>query len=250
VNASTQSKTQSKRTKYFAEERVLPAAEKRRLYRISTILISVGLLGFLLALGGVLLWDAATTIDAPIDEWMKERRTDVITSIMIWLAIVYGPIALPIIVLVIVVAWTVRSRHAWRPLLLAAGTLTGVALALTITRLVGRERPPVDLMLFGADHTFSFPSGHVLGACNFMLLLTYLVFSRRENRGLGAAVFGIVAILIVATAVSRVYLGYHWTTDSLASVSLSLVILGVVMAVDTRHTVRVSEEPRAADRTA
>ena len=36
-------------------------------------------------------------------------------------------------------------------------------------------------MLFGADHTFSFPSGHVLGACDFLLVGTFLIFSRREN---------------------------------------------------------------------
>jgi membrane-associated phospholipid phosphatase len=47
----------------------------------------------------------------------------------------------------------------------------------------------------------------------------------------------------MATAVSRLYLGYHWATDALASVSLSLVILGAVIDLDTHRTVRVSEAP-------
>ena len=62
--------------------------------------------------------------------------------------------------------------------------------------------------------------------------------------------FIVVGLLIVAAAVSRIYLGYHWTTDALASISLSLVILGAVIAVDTHHTVRVSEVPQPAGRPA
>lgn len=234
----------------MAEKRFLPASAKRNLYIISAVLGVVGLVGFAVMLAGVLLHGGATAIDAPVEAWLRASRTDVLTGIMIWLAIVFGPIALPIIVLVIVVVWSIAAKHVWRPLLLAAGTLTGVALALTITHLVGRQRPPVDLMLFGPDHSFSFPSGHVLGACNFMLLLTYLILSRRSNPRTSVAVFVVVGLLIVAAAASRIYLGYHWTTDALASVTLSLVILGAVIAVDTHHTVRISEEPASGGRLA
>jgi undecaprenyl-diphosphatase len=158
---------------------------------------------------------------------------------MIVLAVVFGPIGLPIIILVVIVAWTIAARHAWRPLLLAGGTLTGLIIVQIITRLVGRHRPPLNLMLFGTDSTFSFPSGHVLGACDFLLILTYLVYSRRNSRRMAVLAFAVAAILILAAAFSRVYLGYHWATDALGSIALSLVILGAVIAVDTRRTVRV-----------
>jgi membrane-associated phospholipid phosphatase len=194
-------------------------------------------------LRGVLLRDAPSTIDAPIQGWLNGGRTDVLTGIMVGLTIVFGPVALPLIILVVVVTWGIVAKHVWRPLLLAAGTLTGVILTQIITRAVGRQRPSTDLMLFGPDSTFSFPSGHVLGAANFLLLLTYLVFSRRSNPRARAAVFVVVGLLILATAVSRLYLGYHWATDALASMSLSLVILGAVIAFDTHRTVRVSEAP-------
>ena len=227
----------------MAEERFLPYRAKRNLYIIAAALGSIGLLAFVVILRGVLLHDAQATIDAPIAEWLSNGRTDLITGIMIGLAIGFGPVALPLVILVIVVTWSIVAKHLWRPLLLAAGTSTGVILALTISHAVGRSRPPTDLMLFGADYTFSFPSGHVLGACNFMLLLTYLLVSRRSNPRAATTVFVLVGLFIAAVAVSRVYLGYHWATDALASVSLSLVILGAVIAIDTHHTVRISEAP-------
>ena len=235
------SSIQTFREKHFTESRFLPASTRRGFYILAAVLGGLGLLSFAVILAGVLFWGATTTVDAPIEEWLRTSRTDFLTGIMIGIAIVFGPIALPIIVLVVVVVWSIVTKHFWRPLLLAAGTLTGVILALTITHLVGRERPPVDLMLFGPDHTFSFPSGHVLGACNFLLLMAYLIFSRRNNPRAGTAVFVVVGLLIVAVALSRVYLGYHWATDALASVALSLIILGAVIAVDTHHAVRVSE---------
>jgi undecaprenyl-diphosphatase len=161
---------------------------------------------------------------------------------MIFLAVVFGPIALPIIVLVVVVAWGFAAKHAWRPILLASAMLTGVIISQIILQIVRRSRPPVDQMLFGIDHTFSFPSGHVLGACDFLLVGAFLIFSRRKNTR--AAVWGFVGagFGIFLAALSRLYLGYHWLSDALASVSLSLIILGGVIAVDTWRTARVPGE--------
>ena len=161
---------------------------------------------------------------------------------MIFLAIIFGPVALPIIILVITVAWGFRAKHAWRPILLAGAMLTGVILAQIIGRTVGRERPPVDLMLFGEDFTFSFPSGHVLGASDFLLVTAFLVFSRRRNSASAVVAFVVAGIGIFLSAVSRLYLGYHWVTDTMASVSISLVVLGAVIALDTWRTARTPGE--------
>jgi undecaprenyl-diphosphatase len=69
-----------------------------------------------------------------------------------------------------------------------------------------------------------------------------LIYSRRKNRK--SAVFGFIGagIGIVLASLSRLYLGYHWLSDALASVSLSLVILGGVIALDTWRTARIPGE--------
>ncbi|TQJ33930.1 undecaprenyl-diphosphatase [Arthrobacter sp. SLBN-122] len=225
------------------EERYLDPADRRALYRTSIILAVVGVALFIATLISVVQADGLSAADVPVHDWLLTTRSGAVTAIMIFLAVFFGPIALPIIVLVVILVWGFAAKHAWRPILLASAMLTGVIISQIILHIVQRSRPPVDQMLFGADQTFSFPSGHVLGACDFLLVGTYLIFSRRRNPR--AAVFGFVGagIGIVLAVVSRLYLGYHWTTDAFASFSLSLLILGGVIALDTWRTARIPGEP-------
>jgi undecaprenyl-diphosphatase len=116
--------------------------------------------------------------------------------------------------------------------------LTGVILAQIIAPVIGRSRPPIDLMLFGTDHSFSFPSGHVLGAADFVLVFTYLIVSRHPSRRAVIVGVSIALLCIGLAAISRLYLGYHWATDALASIAIALVVLGSVIAWDTRHASR------------
>jgi len=224
------------------ETRTLEPAARRRLYLLAVAVAGLGFACFTVVLLSVLNRDGLTVIDAPVQAWLSDWRSSALTAVMIGLAVVFGPIALPIILLILTVAWGIVRKHAWRPLLLAAAMLTGVVLAQIIGHSVDRQRPPMELMLFGPDPSFSFPSGHVLGAADFVLLTVYLVVSRRPGIRAPIIGFSIAAVCIAAAAISRVYLGYHWATDALASVSLSLVILGCVIAVDTWRTVRIPGE--------
>ena len=227
--------------RYVVETRELDAGSRHILRVTAVACMGTGAVFFTLTLLSVLGAGGVTTIDVPVQEWLLEARSPVLTTVMIVLAVVFGPIALPMIVLVVCVGWGLLTRHAWRPLLLAGAMATGVVLAQIIGRTIGRERPPIDLMLYGTDLTFSFPSGHVLGAADFLLVTAYLVLSRRSSVraiGLGLA---LAVVGVVLAALSRLYLGYHWTTDALASVSISLVVVGCVIAIDTWRTVRVVE---------
>ena len=229
--------------KFVVEERYMDAGARRNLYRIAVGLMVLGAVLFTFILVSVLQHGGISVVDEPVRSWLVTLRGEPTTTIMIILAIVFGPIGLPIIILVVTVAWGLLAKHAWRPMVLAGAMLTGVILAQLIGRTVERHRPPVDLMLFGADSTFSFPSGHVLGACDFLLVTTFLVFSRRKNPKAAVAGFVVAGIGIFFAAVSRLYLGYHWTTDALASLSISFVILGAVILLDTWRTARIPGEP-------
>jgi len=228
--------------KFVVEERYMDVEARRSLYRTAVGLMVVGAVLFTFILVSVLQHGGISVVDEPVRSWLVTLRGEPTTTIMIILAIVFGPIGLPIIILVVTVAWGLLAKHAWRPMVLAGAMLTGVILAQLIGRTVERHRPPVDLMLFGADSTFSFPSGHVLGACDFLLVTTFLVFSRRKNPKAAVVGFVVAGIGIFFAAVSRLYLGYHWTTDALASLSISFVILGAVIMLDTWRTARIPGE--------
>jgi membrane-associated phospholipid phosphatase len=228
--------------KFVVEEHYMDARARKGLYATAVVLAVVGAAIFFVTLAGVLQHDGLASSDESARRWLLTTRSDVLTVVMIILAVIFGPVGLPIIVLVVTVAWGILARHAWRPILLAAAMLTGVGLAQLIGHAVRRGRPPVDLMLFGADHTFSFPSGHVLGASDFLLVSTFLVFSRRKHPKTTVAGFIVAIIGVILAAVSRLYLGYHWVSDAVASVSLSLVVLGAVIAVDTWRTARIPGE--------
>lgn len=215
---------------------------RRGLYRTAAILAVAGTSLFVLVLASVLLESGLASIDEPLRDRLVDTRSDAATWIMRFLAVVFGPVALPVIVVVVNVAWAFAARHAWRPILLGAGMLTGVVVSQIILHLVDRSRPPAELMLFGIDRTFSFPSGHVLGACNFLLIGAYLITSRSQRTGTGVTCFALAVAGIVLAALSRLYLGYHWFTDAVASLSLALVILGGVMALDTWRTARIPGE--------
>ena len=225
--------------RFLVEERVVPASAKRNLYIIAIVLIAAGLSAFLFIFDSVLEADDISTVDAPVEQWLDTSHADWVTSVMTVISIVFGPIAMPIIILVTTVTWGIVAKHAWRPLLLAGGMLLGVIIVQVLAPVIARERPPVGDMMLEIDHTSSFPSGHVMGVADFLFITTYLVFSRHRRPVITVLAFVVASAVVLLTAACRIYLGYHWATDALASIALSLVVLGMVIAVDTWRTVRV-----------
>lgn len=231
------------RDKFTTEERYVSEPVRKRLYVTAYTLMVVGSVLFAALVFQVVNKVGIVSLDGPAETWFVSIRTPFLTALDKVLAVVFGPVALPIIIVVLTVLWTVFAKHAWRPLVLAAAMTLGVVLIQIITRLVQRPRPPVDGMLMGKDSTFSFPSGHVSGTTNFFLLMPYLLISRKPTRP-RVAVGVVVAVIGTSSQVfSRLYLGYHWLSDTLASICLATVILGLVIAIDTRRTVRIPGEP-------
>jgi undecaprenyl-diphosphatase len=224
-------------------ERYVAPRSQKVLYVIAVILAVVGAGSFFLILAEVKQKIDLATVDETVSSWFVSQRSPAATTVMGVLATIFGPIVMPIIVAAVTGIWIIRARKLWRPLLLAGAMLTGVLLAQVITRLVERPRPPMDLMVLGADSTYSFPSGHVLGASDFLLVGAFLVFSRRRRIGAVIAGFSAAVAGIASQAISRLYLGYHWLTDVLASVSLSLIILAAVIALDTWRTTKALPGP-------
>jgi undecaprenyl-diphosphatase len=108
-----------------------------------------------------------------------------------------------------------------------AGEASGVAIG---KALVGRPRPPERIWLTLA-HGSSWPSGHTAVAVvvfGTLALATSQIVGRRSVRVLAWA---LAALVSVAVAYSRVELGVHWCTDTIASLLFVTGWLAMVVVV-------------------
>ncbi|MEB0014882.1 hypothetical protein QN416_25115, partial [Glaciimonas sp. Cout2] len=71
----------------------------------SIVLVGFGVVCFTAILASVLQHNGLTVVDAPVQDWLFGMRSPTLTAIMIGLAIVFGPVALPILLLVVCVVW-------------------------------------------------------------------------------------------------------------------------------------------------
>ncbi len=186
--------------------------------------------------------------DQPILLWMFDHRDLFLTQLALGITTLASPLSLTVISLVIFIIW-VALRHEWQRPLLFIGSLGFTAiLSLSIKCLTMVLRPAQIYMIAPFETDYSFPSGHTLGAMVFLLVLGYLIYSRdfTPKRLCVWSIFALVGATI--TALSRLYLGYHWLTDTVASFGVSLIILSGVIFVDEttrKFNTRSEQSPHA-----
>lgn len=195
------------------------------------LLVAIGVGAFLGIFDAVREQDDLALLDEPVLGWFVDRRTGISTTLLTGVTNAFGPVVLPIVVALGCLVWA-RLAKKWRdPALLVGAMLLSTGVSVLIKAVVARPRPADELMTVpGVESSFSFPSGHTIGAATLVLVSGYLIWSRHHT-GLRLTIWAVASVVVVAlVAVSRLYLGYHFVTDVLAAVSLALAVLGVVVA--------------------
>ena len=140
------------------------------------------------------------------------------------------------------------NRRAW---VLAVAAFAGGLWYPIIVNLVNRPRPAAGEILRVTEHpgSTSFPSGHLIfitiSAAVLMLCIGHR-FLPRWARPIGWA---LVAALVLAVGLDRIYVGAHWPTDVLAGVLIALGWLALVASI-RRISDRVLVHDRAASQSA
>ncbi len=196
---------------------------------ISMMVLSVAGIGWIL--DGVREGGDLSSWDGPTLSWLVGHRESALTAALTAVTTIGGEVVLATVALVTVLLLAGRRRRA-EAFLLAAALGSAEALSLVLKHVVGRVRPPADVVVGPVEHTLSFPSGHTIGTATFTLALAYLWWRSRPSRkrvwlGLGAA-----AVPTSAMATSRLYLGDHWLTDVVASIVLSVGVMAGVVLLD------------------
>lgn len=193
----------------------------------------------------VAMWHSVVTqadfarFDQPVLAYLSGHRSASETSVMEVITQLLAPISFALLVMAGCVAWYLRRRQSWRPLLLLAAMVIATVTSVVMKHFVARSRPPHALMVAPFELDYSFPSGHTIAIATFVFTLSYLLYSRRVALSRVVAWLLGGATLIAVVALSRLYLGYHWITDVTASIGLALIIMALIILVDTYAPARL-----------
>lgn len=78
--------------------------------------------------------------------------------------------------------------------------------------------------------SYSFPSGHAASSVVVFGLLAYMAWKLLPHPW-GAVVAGIIAVIIIAIGISRIYLGAHYPSDVLGGWVVGLIGLAIIIWV-------------------
>jgi len=184
-------------------------------------------------------------LDPRVHGWVLAHQLG--WSTRVWQAVTWaGSNAVVVPLLVIAAILACRSRRSWRPAAAVSVVYaTTLLLHAGVGELVHRHRPPAAGWLTGASG-WSYPSGHTIQATVAYGVLLVLLAPRRTKRVQAMLTCGYVRI-VLGVAAGRVYLGVHWLTDVLGSMSLGLALLavwGVVRLTSDRRGLTETRAPR------
>lgn len=171
-------------------------------------------------------------VDYQVAQWMTTHRTPFVTGVMEIITNALSPIGFALMVIITSLVWMWRKKEFWRPSLLLGAMAAAFVIAAFVKASVGRIRPPIEYMIAPFELDFAFPSGHTIGIATFALVIGYLIYSRRKSVAVLMSWLTLTVAATVLVAISRMYLGYHWFSDTLAATSLAAIILAAVILID------------------
>jgi undecaprenyl-diphosphatase len=193
------------------------------LRRLAVLLgIFVGLCGVAI-LAGRLLFGQPVQLETRFLHWLGSIRTDPLNTLGQRVTFLGSTLWLLGVSLVVGSGLLLKRRTADAAILLAAG-IGSSAITNLVKVLVARPRPGVVPHL-AVTSTLSFPSGHACSsAAVYMALALVLPASHLHRRVAMTA----AALLAMAIAFSRVYLGVHYPSDVLAGLALGWLWVAAV----------------------
>lgn len=197
------------------------------------LMSALGVWLFVEILDAVLERDSFTGVDESLATWLPAHRFAWLTTTLTVITNIFGPVVLPILVMVACSVWGWRTRE-WRdPVLLASAMVLSTVISVVVKALVQRPRPDESLQVIpGFETSYSFPSGHSTGTSTLVLVTAYLLWRRERHERALVAWMAVSIVLIALVGGSRLYLGYHFLSDVLAGVCLGVFTLGLVVGVD------------------
>ena len=197
--------------------------------RVPTLVVAIAAAAAVGVITAIVVMHPYLSLDATVERDIQATNLGPLTLAFPFLSWLGGPGVVPMELVVILLVLLLNHR-AW---VLALAGLAGGLWYEAIVRLINRPRPVVGQVLRVTEHpgSTSFPSGHIifitLSAAVLMLCLGHR-YLPRWARPIGWAV---VAGIVLAVGLDRIYVGAHWPSDVLAGVLIATAWLALVVSV-------------------
>lgn len=193
--------------------------------------VGLGLFGFLTH--SVTDQAAVLAIDADVRRLVLEHRAPWLTNIFTYITALAGTIATTLLVVV----WALLSRmRPYRRLafVIIIAAILQALVVFMIKLLIARDRPDNALALV-TEATYSFPSGHTMAATVVWGSAAYMLTRTSTVPWIRVTIAALYTLAIGLVAVSRIYLGAHYFSDTLASIGLGLGLAALYLGLIVGH---------------
>lgn len=170
-----------------------------------------------------------TSADPRTSLWFHQQSHPAIATFMTAISHMHSTMGICIMAAIGAMFLALSGQRAWL-LPLAVTVPGGLLLNYGVKHVFKRARPVFDGQIAQVT-SYSFPSGHTAGATVWwgFALVFWLAWQRDPSRR--AAGFVVAFCMIALTALSRVYLGFHYVSDVLAAAAEGCAWLSLCFAV-------------------
>lgn len=193
--------------------------------------------------------DPLVLVDVVIANWFHAHLFHPVTQAMLAVSTFNGITGISILSLLLAVYFLWMRDWYWLlglVLTVPGGMLLNVIIKLAFHRVRPHFTDPLVVLA-----TYSFPSGHTMGATVFYGTLAAYLMTRVHGFGPRLALFGFALLMIMVTGFSRVYLGAHFLSDVLAAFAEGCAWLALcLIAVATLQRRMVRRRTPATDHNA
>ena len=180
-------------------------------------------------LTGIVVMNPYLSIDATVERDIQATNLGPLTLTFPFFTWLGGPGGIPMQIVVILLV-LLLNRRAW---LLALAALAGGLWYEVIVNLVNRPRPAVDQILRVTEHpgSTSYPSGHLIFITISAGVLMLCIGHRYLPRWARPIGWAVVAGIVIAVGLDRIYAGTHWPSDVLAGILIATAWLSFVLSI-------------------
>jgi undecaprenyl-diphosphatase len=196
------------------------------------VVLTVVWIGLGTLLTGPLAGGVIVRADERFANWMIAQRTPTLDDVTVWGSLLAETTTKVVVTALLAVVFLWLWRRWLEPVFLVVSLVIEAAAFIVVTTVVGRDRPDVP-RLDSSPVGSSFPSGHVAAAAAYAAIAV-VVFWHTRKRWARILVVLFAVLVPVIVALSRMYRGMHFLSDTIAGAVLGCAAVALTAVVLTR----------------